>query len=273
MSLSDFVVGSNAVYFVILAYLLYIDKLARYASECAIVSLAAIASIYYHMCWSWETGQCIGPTSRSSARDIYLMRDILFSYLSLVSLTCVICNELWWAALIEKHAERARAIWTIGSNVLAFVLVVHFGDELPTSITMPLLCGGLVLFSMLWHIVTRRSRGMGWPKWPFWVSFALGGALMLVGFVVRVVFNQFDFRNVDDGSGQSDAYLRAHGVWHIFSALGTLLLVMMATNIEGLFYAPIKEDAEIKLKLSPPPPPTSLSSANRKALAKAIESL
>jgi hypothetical protein len=235
--LSDWVVASNCFYVLIVVYLAWVGKLARYACESTMLMLAMVSSMYYHLCWTSERNWCIGPASRS-APDIFLLRDVLFSYLSLVQLSCLVCNELWWVYLPRDDPGRAHTAAVMLGSVSTLLLVIHFGDDTPTSVSIPLACGLCVATAIGYFLYQLRALQKPTPRWRFWACLVCGCALMLTGFLSRVVSNATAF-NPDTPGMQSKAYQRSHSVWHMFSAVGALLLIATSSFKGDSLYEPL----------------------------------
>lgn len=179
-------------------WMVYTDLVDRYPFETAIVAPYALAQIYFNVCWNNASQYC--PTGAAESATASLVLNNLTTFMALVALAPLV-REWWLSHLQTRFRGRIYFAFLLVFTCLTFVLVTHFGRDLPASITLPSVMGVAVFYAYFCEV---RNKERGHHGWWWMARFWSGVALLTLGFVFQALANSREFNGAL--TLQTDAY-------------------------------------------------------------------
>lgn len=219
MTSSGWTLGSSVFGLLIVAALIFKQKAAKYHAQVATILATVYYSCYYHACWTSPEEWCIGTWGGSSA-DISYARDMMSAFLAMNAATSILVRE--WL-LKQNEYDDEFAWYYITVNMITVIMVVHLNDSAPTVIMVALL-NGFPLALSIWVESRHAEKQMG-VVW--WISIGVAFGFFLLAIIFKYSVNSKSLKPYDE---IPESYFVIHGLWHMFSALGATILIMITEN-------------------------------------------
>ncbi|MDO9173173.1 MAG: hypothetical protein Q7V62_00120 [Actinomycetota bacterium] len=215
----DFSVASNACLAAAVVVLVYKRLDARYHFQVLMLLVAAVASSYYHLCWTHALAWCIGDWG-ASAPHVAMSRDVMAAFQAM----CVasIFVDQWWMRHRFSQSPRVFAWFCIITSLATWLLVAHFGDDLPAIISIPVFWALVTAYALMYD----RTRVVGRVAWSYtrWALLLAALGALAGGVGCRIGVAQ-EFSSTTPPHDQPDRMLMLHGMTHVLFGVGALLAV------------------------------------------------